>query len=242
VVDSLCPIAEESRDRPQSIDAKGMSSNRDAPAQQDSTVAAQYDAWARVYDWVWARYVNQTLPVLRRAADVTAGERVLDLACGTGELERRVLEATPEAQIVGVDLAPTMIERARHKLGGTASVRFEQADVHDLPFADASFDVVTCANTFHYFSRPSVVLREAARVLRPEGRLVLLDWCRDFWTCRAMDALLRWTDPAYRTCYTLGELKTLLGAMSLRPRYGFRYRFDGIWGMMVVEAVRPQRG
>ena len=207
---------------------------------QDSSVPEQYDAWARVYDLFWTRYVHQTLSVLQRSADVEAGERVLDLACGTGEFERLVLNDTSNVQIVGIDLAPAMVERARAKLDAHSEVHIELADAHQLPFADASFDAVVCANTFHYFTHPRQVLREARRVLRPGGRIVLLDWCRDFWTCRMMDAVLRRVDPAYQTCYTLDEMTTLVEATSLRPRYDFRYRFDLVWGMMVVEAVRPQ--
>jgi ubiquinone/menaquinone biosynthesis C-methylase UbiE len=208
--------------------------------QQDATVPRQYDAWAQVYDWLWARYMNQTLPVLQRAAAVEAGERVLDLACGTGELERRMREAEPTARLVGVDLAPAMVERARAKLNDQSGVRIEQADVHDLPFEEGTFGVVVCANTFHYFTHPEDVLREARRVLRPGGRLVLLDWCRDFWTCRVIDAVLKRVDPAYQTCYTLGEMRHLIATASFRRCYDFRYRFDLVWGMMVVEAVRPQ--
>ncbi len=203
---------------------------------QDQTVPQQYDAWARIYDLIWRRYMDQTLPVLQRAADIAPGEQVLDLASGTGELERRILHAVPKIEMVGVDLASSMIEHARAKLDGVAGVRFRHADVHDLPFADAAFDVVLCANTFHYFTRPTVVLDEAARVLQPGGRLVLLDWCRDYWTCRVMDAVLRWIDPAYRHCYTLGEMTALVESTSLVVRRSFRYRFDGIWGMMVVDA------
>ena len=208
--------------------------------QQDQSVAAPYDAWAQVYDVFWGHYMNQTLPVAQRAAAVEAGDHVLDLACGTGELLQRIAEEVPEAGLTGVDLAPKMVDRARHKLAERSEVQIQQADAHDLPFADESFDVVVCANTFHYFTHPEQVLREACRVLRPGGRLVLLDWCRDFWTCRMMDAVLRRVDPAYQTCYTLDEMTALVEATSLRPRYDFRYCFDLVWGMMVVEALRPQ--
>ena len=216
-----------------------MSTKKSTKTRQDDAVARQYDGWARVYDVFWRRYVNQTVPVLQRAACVQPGEQVLDVACGTGAFERRMATETPDVELVGVDLAPSMVERARAKLSGKANVRFEQADAHDLPFDDASFDAVVCANTFHYFTHPRTVLEETARVLRPGGRLVLLDWCRDFWTCRAMDAALRRIDPAYHTCYTLDELTALIGRTELRRRYTFRYRFDLVWGIMVVEAVLP---
>ncbi len=206
------------------------------PPRQDPTVPRQYDTWARVYDLIWARYVNKTLPVLQRAARVRPNEEVLDLACGTGEFERRVAATVPRARLVGVDLAPAMVERARAKFRGQPSIQFEQADVHALPFENNAFDVAVCANTFHYFTHPRRVLREARRVLRPGGRLVLLDWCRDFWTCRVMDAVLQRIDPAYEHCYTLSELQAQLKYIGFSVRGPFRYRFDLVWGMMGVEA------
>lgn len=207
---------------------------------QDPSVTAQYDGWARVYDLFWRRYMNQTLPVAQQAAAVGASEKVLDVACGTGELLRRIVEDTPGAELTGVDLAPNMVEQARYKLAGETNARIEQADAHDLPFDDDTFDVLVCANTFHYFTDPERVLREARRVLAPGGRLVLLDWCRDFWTCRVMDIFLRVVDPAYETCYTLDELTAALRSEGFETRDVFRYRFDFVWGMMVVEAVYPE--
>jgi len=205
-------------------------------AKQDCAVVEQYEGWARVYDILWGRYMRKTLPVLQEATDIRTGERVLDLACGTGELERRVADAGAAAEIVGIDLAEGMIERARQKTGSDPRVRYETADAHDLPFSESAFDVAVSANTFHYFSRPDAVLREARRVLRPGGRIVLLDWCRDFWTCRLMDAVLHRLDPAYSGCYTKADMSGLLEGASFDVRASRMYRFDVVWGMMVVEA------
>jgi ubiquinone/menaquinone biosynthesis C-methylase UbiE len=202
----------------------------------DAAVRAQYNRWAAVYDWFWHRYTSQTLPVIQRGASVAPGERVLDLACGTGELLCRIARKTPAARLTGVDFAPAMVDRSRRKLEDLSNTNIRTADAHDLPFEAGTFDVLLCANTFHYFSDSATVLAEARRVLRPGGRLVLLDWCRDFWTCRIMDIVLQWVDPAYATCYTLGELTRLLRASSFEPRTKMRYRFDLIWGMMLVEA------
>lgn len=205
-------------------------------SQQDSAVPSQYNFWAPIYDAFWSRYLDGTLPVLLQATNVTAGERVLDVACGTGELERRALETSPETQWVGIDIADAMIAQARRKFDDTQPVQFDQEDAHDLPYENNSFDVVVSASSFHYFTSPTIVLDEIARVLRPSGRLVVLDWCRDFTTCQILDVMLRWMDPAYRTCYTLREMREYLEGADLKVRDSFRYRFGMVWGMMVIQA------
>jgi len=214
-----------------------MSIRKSTQKQQDDIVARQYNGWARIYDLFWRRYVNQTIPVLKRAACVRPDERILDLASGTGAFEHRVAAEISDVELVGIDLAPSMVERARRKLAGVPHAQVQQADAHDLPFDESSFDAVVCANSFHYFSHPQQVLAEARRVLRSDGRLVLLDWCRDYWTCKGMDAVLQRVDPAYDTCYTIDELTTLLERAGLRTQYMFRYRFDLVWGMMVATAI-----
>jgi SAM-dependent methyltransferase len=94
-------------------------------------------------------------------------KRVLDLGTGTGKGARVVAKRFPEAEVVGVDLSPVMIERAQELLPDElrGRVRFEIADASDLQFEDGSFDLVTLLNMIPFFE-------ELARVVAPGGRLV----------------------------------------------------------------------
>lgn len=96
---------------------------------------------------------------------------VLDLASGDGVLAEVL---APRARSVTcVDVSPAVIAAARRRLGGVANVAFHEGDMHALPYANASFDHIFAMNAFSYSRSPDRLLGEAARLLRPGGRLVL---------------------------------------------------------------------
>ena len=97
---------------------------------------------------------------------------LLEVGCGTGVLTR-VLAGMPGVEsVVGVDLAPSLLDRARDL---APDIRFEQADARSLPFADGSFDLVVFDSTLSHVPEPERALAEAARVLRPGGWLAAFD-------------------------------------------------------------------
>lgn len=97
------------------------------------------------------------------------GMRVLDLACGPGTLTRRLAtQVAPDGEVVGVDLAPGMIELAR--AGATANARFEVMDIEQLAFGNASFDAAACGHGIQFAPHLATVLLEVRRVLGPGSR------------------------------------------------------------------------
>jgi len=112
-------------------------------------------------------------------AELEAGQRVLDLGCGTGAGTLTAKRAQPGIEIVGLDPDEKALARARGKAERERlAIRFEQGFGDALPFGDASFDRVISSFMFHHLEseqKPGV-LRELRRVLRPGGRLHLLDF------------------------------------------------------------------
>lgn len=96
---------------------------------------------------------------------------VLDIACGDGVMAE--LLAGHARSITGIDISPTLIAAARERLKGSPHVALLEADMHALPLEAARYDHVFLMHALAYSRRPLDVLREAARVLRPDGRLVL---------------------------------------------------------------------
>lgn len=200
-------------------------------------VKRQYDRWAGIYDRLWRRYIQKTVPRVAERIQQTVPRTVLDVGCGTGELERQLLESYVPQQVVGVDISEKMLEVARKKLSANPQMSFIEADAMSLPFENHRFDCVVSSSTFHYFPTPCAVVAEMRRVLKPNGRLIILDWCRDYLTFRVYDRVLRLFDPAYQHCYTLEEFRGLLEDADFLPIYGQRYRFDLIWGMMITDSI-----
>lgn len=135
-------------------------------------IAGRYDLNNRLHsfgrDQAWRRRAV-------RAAEVRAGDRVLDMACGTGDLTRLLARSTEAASVTGGDFTPEMLEIARVK-NAAEGVTYVHADAMALPFEDASFEVVTIAFGIRNVTDPAVALAEFRRVLTPGGRLVILEF------------------------------------------------------------------
>jgi len=101
---------------------------------------------------------------------------ILDVGCATGRLLSNLASAGA-TRLFGVDLAPNIVEVAREKLAKQgADAEFRVADAEDsIPWPEESFDVVTLTGVLHHFYRPDDALGEIQRVLRPGGRLLVLD-------------------------------------------------------------------
>ena len=195
-----------------------------------------YEQLAPEYDRRWADYIDATMRLVLERLHLAGHERVLDLACGTGELERRLLKRWPQLRIVGADLSFNMLVSALRKLG---AADFIQAEAARLPVGSGMFDIVVCANAFHYFRDPAASLGEMHRVLRPGGALVLVDWCDDYLSCKVCSVWLRWTDPAFFRTYTLADCRQQLEQAGFTVETATRQRVGWIWGMMRISAVRP---
>ena len=95
---------------------------------------------------------------------------MLDIGCADGTTTRQLQKIIPEARIVGIDYYKKAIDFAKKK---KSKIKFVHADVHDLPFANNSFDTVTAIETLEHLTIPERVLDEIRRVLKPRGYLII---------------------------------------------------------------------
>ena len=191
-------------------------SNRSAWQLASETVAEAYE------HYIMAAFGNAWAQALVQLAAPGDGDRVLDVACGTGVVARYVAPLVgPTGQVTGLDLNVGMLAVARAAPAPEgAAIMWREGNATALPFPNASFDVVCCQQGLQFFPDRPAALREMFRVLGPTGRLALAVW-RDlehqpFYAVLA-EALERYVSPeaaaSLRAAFTLAsadELRALV--------------------------------
>lgn len=211
---------------------------RDPHAQPDKAarVESMFDAIAPTYERVNrlaslgmdARWRRRAIA----AADLTGGEVVVDLCCGTGDMVRAFAGATPAPRVVlGLDFSAQMLSNGQYP-PQPVPLQLFRADALRLPLADASADVISCAFGVRNFQDLPRGLAEMRRVLRPGGRVVILEFAAP------ENPLVRWGHNLY-----CDVLLPRLGQWLSRDRTGaYRYLPESIRTFarrgQMVEALR----
>ena len=142
-----------------------------SPSEQKQRVQEAFNRLAEQYDGL--RFTQVCARRLLELAELGEGQQVLDLATGTGLVAGTAAQMVgPSGRVIGVDIAPQMLEQARAKFGAMGNLEFRLGDAEQLEFPAAQFDRVLCASSLFFMPDMLAVLRECKRVLKPTGRLV----------------------------------------------------------------------
>ncbi len=141
--------------------------------------------------------------------------RALDVGTGTGVFALALAPLVRE--VIGVDAVPELLEHARREGAAFGNVTFAEADATQLPFTEASFELVSCARTLHHVRRPEVVIAELARVTGLGGRLLVVDQLApaDPLAALELDRFERVRDPSHTRLLPDGDLRDLFAANGL---------------------------
>jgi ubiquinone/menaquinone biosynthesis C-methylase UbiE len=199
----------------------------------------RYARYAPRYDRRFARYSTATLGKALELIPLEGPSKLLDVACGTGLLIDMIRRERPDVQTTGVDISPQMLERARERIAPQpGKVEWLISPAETLALHSNTFDIVTCTNAFHLVQDAPKALREFRRVLKTDGTLVLVDWCRDFPFMKFRDAVLAVIDHQRRKIRLLRELVELVESSGFAIQTRRRFK-TGLWGMMCMVAQNP---
>jgi ubiquinone/menaquinone biosynthesis C-methylase UbiE len=167
------------------------------------------------YDQI-ARGILPVADHVVRAARVRAGERVLDVACGTGNTA--LAARARGAEVTGLDLTPELlaVARGREAAEGLGGIVWREGDAENMPFGDASFDVVVSSCGLMFAPDQQRVAEEVARVTKPGGRIAIQAWTQEGGVGRMFQVVSRYTPPPPGVPSPFGwgdegKVKSLLG-------------------------------
>lgn len=204
-----------------------------------TAVRKKYNFLARIYDIIYRDYLAKTmqealLPFLLRP-DV----KFLDVGCGTGALEERLLPLVPNAQIVAVDISEDMLAQAKKKLTNYPSIEWIHGDFVKIPLPGNSFDVAFSLSNLHYFPNPSAVFQKIGSLLKRGGIFILIDWDRNFFNGRAYNWYSKKFDPSFIQVYTSQEITQLLTQAGFTVQGAKNFSVRAFWKMVRVVAKKP---
>lgn len=205
------------------------------PILESSTQAHQsklYYEFSHLYDLVFARYFFPRIAGVIRALDLPAGAKVLELGVGTG----LSLSAYPShVQVLGVDLAPDMLEHAQERINrnGWRHVTVSEMDAMHLALPDSSFDYVMAFHVVSVVPDAAQLMREAQRVCRPGGTIVVINHFRSEKPLLA--AIDRGMEPVTRRCgwHTLARHE-VFGGVSLAIKRAYKTSRRSLFTIVVA--------
>lgn len=222
----------------------------------------QQPDWGRIAEKfdLWLPYIAPVGEAMREALPVAPGDRVLDVACGTGEPALTLAAQNPHAHFTAIDAAPPMVEVASRKAheARLANIAFEAMPAEHMRFADASFDALCCRFGVMLFEDSEAGLSEMRRVLKPDGSFVLAVWSTPetmttmHWASQAFAGRIPEEQyPAVDKISSLGQ-PGLLDAMLAQAGFDtftvekrtFHYRFesfDTYWDLVEASDILKQQ-
>ena len=199
-------------------------------------VKEKYNNIAHYYDKKWEGYLAATNKVAIGLLEPKVDDIILDASGGTGLLIETIISKTRgEGKFHLTDISKEMLDIAERRLIRFKNVFISHEDIHDLHFADDYFSKILCVSALHYYPEPHRVLNNFYRMLRPNGKLIIVDWCSDSFHFKLLDIILKVLSKYHVKIYSSNELKFLVELSNFKVEKIVNFNHD-LWNLVGLRA------
>lgn len=198
----------------------------------------KYDNIAPYYDKKWEGYLEATNKVAFELLEPKPDDIILDASGGTGLLVEMIISATKGGgKFYLTDISKEMLDIAEGRLSKFKNVFIRYKDVHDLDFADNYFSKIVCVSALHYYLEPHRVVNNFHRMLMPNGKLIIVDWCSDSLHFKLFNFILRVLSEYHVKIYSSNELESLAEMSNLKVEKIVTFT-HGLWKLVGMRASK----
>lgn len=184
--------------------------------EHDRLTQTYFDKWADTFEErgsIFRYFQNRVISLI----SFSDPSNFLDLGCGTGWAVRYVASLLKgNGHFVGIDISGKMIKRAKEIAIEMKNVNFYQANSEELPLGNNYFDNIICTLSFHHYLHPEKALSEVQRVLKPGGKIYILDITADDFFNKLIDKLIRRIQKEHVKQYSSLEYKQMFSQAGLK--------------------------
>lgn len=203
-------------------------------------VIEEYTGIAQIYDDKWKKYLAATEDMLLKQLKLKGKETIIDAGCGTGSLLCKICEKH-KGRLIGFDITPAMLDLAELNVTEkkfNKNLSLELAHCENFNAKSNSVDIVICSSVLHALPHPEKALHEFNRVLKKNGRLLLLDICTDYLITRMVDMFLRLFHKSHHRAYSAEEVSSLLKKNKFTIISLKTWKATPMYGVMLFEAKK----
>ena len=180
----------------------------------------KWDKWAPEADgkgrWMYD-YLRRAQASLIEMIDLKENMNFLDIGCGTGwAIGQAAGVINDKGEFYGVDISSKMIAKAKENFTGKNNFHFIEANSESIPLDDNFFDVIICTNSFHHYLHPDKAMNEISRLLKPGGKIYIVDPTADSLFIKVIDKVIKLLEAAHVKMYSTKEFRELIQNAGLK--------------------------
>lgn len=175
--------------------------------------------------------------MLLKHIKLDSSDVILDPSGGTGLLAQKLLDQNYSfEELVINDPSDEMLAIARQRFPDKPTISFNNLKVQDLSYPQNYFSKIICLNSFHFYEQQEQVLNQFHKLLKPDGKLYILDWNREGFF-RIVNTLIRWSTSEYINTRSLLELRQMISnkRFTIQTSHSWNWRY---WKLMFVEGIK----